>query len=85
VFPLLLSSLPSSFPPFTGRIPDDVLQRLDFLFSGDAVLERALEHLDGRDVVRLRAPSGRSCFLVGSASAKGGSSAGGRGMAAGGG
>jgi hypothetical protein len=46
------------------------MRRLDFLFEGDAVLERALEHIDSDDVTRLVAPSGRSCFAVSSASAR---------------
>jgi hypothetical protein len=41
-------------------LSEDVLRRLDFLFAGDTVLERALEALDAGAVVRLEAPTGRT-------------------------
>jgi hypothetical protein len=47
-----------------------LLSRLDFLFAGDPVLERALEHVDNGDVCRVVAPSGRGCWLVTGASGR---------------
>jgi hypothetical protein len=43
---------------------ESTLRRLDFLFAGDTVLERALEAVDVGAVHRLEAPSGRCMFQV---------------------
>jgi hypothetical protein len=50
----------------TQSLPEDALRRLDFLFSSDGTLDRALEALDG-GVTRVTAvPSGRIAWTVAS-------------------
>lgn len=48
-----------------GTLTDESLRRLDALLSGDGVLERALEALDGGAVTKLTsAPSGRVAWSI---------------------
>ena len=56
--------------PQPRRLDPGALRRLDCLLRGDAVLERALEHVDAGDVERCVTPHGRAFFAVASASAR---------------
>ncbi len=55
----------------SGQLAPDVLRRLDFLFQGDPVLDRALEHIDAGDVA--------SAVVAGGGGGGGGESGGGAG------
>jgi len=63
-------SPPAQPQPQPRRLEPGALRRLDCLLRGDAVLERALEHVDNGDVERCVTPHGRAFFSVASASAR---------------
>ena len=53
-----------SLSAWQASLTEDVLRILDFVFSGDGVLDRALEALDNGAVSRLRCPAGQVVYQV---------------------